>query len=89
MQRLEKMTTRELPRTPRSIASGFAGASTFLLDRRARDRAVAAKDPALAALGPQHRAASFAKVEADARISGHRFGGLMAAMPAGDGRTKF
>ena len=70
MQRHEDHDNPELPRTPRSIASGFADAGTFLLDRRARDRAVAAKDAAVAALGPQHRAASLARVEADASISG-------------------
>jgi hypothetical protein len=60
-----------------------------MLDWRARDRAVAAKDAAVAVLGPQQRGASLARIEADARISRHRFGSLMAAMRAGDGRTKF
>jgi len=72
-----------------STARRSVDPGAFLLDRRARDRAIAAKDAAVAALGPQHRAAPLAGVEADACIGRHRLRSLVAAMRAGDERTKF
>ena len=62
--------------------SRYAGRA-LLLDRWTWQRAVGAEDAAIAALGPQHLAAAFARVEPDAGVGWHRFAGLMAAMRAG------
>ena len=56
------------------------------LDRRARHRAVGAKDAAIAGLRPHDRSAARALVEIQARIGRHDFGLSFPAPGTGQGR---
>ena len=63
-------------------------AFAVLLDRRAGDRAVGAKHSAIASLRLEPASAGLAVIEKLAGVGGHRLGGRMPAVRAGDGGLK-
>src|SRR6185437_12474728 len=81
-------TQRPLRSGPGSILAYLRGLSAAIscLDRRARHRAVGAEHAAVARLGLEPLAASFAVIEKLASIRGHSLNRLMLAFGAGDRR---